>query len=237
MLANGLDSLLFSYVPTIVLALIIISWLLNVFSRAESPQIVYASSEKDADSTHGRALAQNCPILVERYAPPLLWGRNGHIQTLLFGIVGRIRPPRPSGRRETRISRDGASVAFDVFDSTIDPSKPIIIVCPGIGGSVESSSVRVFVDYATSFGHGVVVFNHVGVVCSVRQRRLFTYGGTDDFDVAVQYAKEKFRCHGLVGVGVSMGANILVKYLGEKPRRQKDFLCAMSVCQGYDILK
>ena len=41
----------------------------------------------------------------------------------------------------------------------------------------------------------------------------------------------------LVGVGFSLGGNILVKYLGENPKHQKNFVAAMSVCQGYDIMK
>ena len=37
-----------------------------------------------------------------------------------------------------------------------------------------------------------------------------------------------------VGVGFSLGANVLLKYLGEEPRRQEHFLGAQSWCQGYD---
>ena len=41
----------------------------------------------------------------------------------------------------------------------------------------------------------------------------------------------------LVAVGFSMGANIVIKYLGEQPRRQDAFVGAISCCQGYDILE
>ena len=41
----------------------------------------------------------------------------------------------------------------------------------------------------------------------------------------------------LIGVGFSMGANILIKYLGEEVPRQECFECGISVCQGYDILR
>ena len=41
----------------------------------------------------------------------------------------------------------------------------------------------------------------------------------------------------LIGIGFSMGGNILIKYLGEEPARQALFECAVSVCQGYDILR
>ena len=41
----------------------------------------------------------------------------------------------------------------------------------------------------------------------------------------------------LIGVGFSMGGNILIKYLGEEAPRQECFECGISVCQGYDILR
>ena len=38
----------------------------------------------------------------------------------------------------------------------------------------------------------------------------------------------------LMGVGFSMGGNMVVKYIGEDNSRQNNFLCVMSLCQGYD---
>ena len=37
-----------------------------------------------------------------------------------------------------------------------------------------------------------------------------------------------------IGVGFSLGACILVRFLGENPSRQEKFVCAASLCQGYD---
>ena len=44
---------------------------------------------------------------------------------------------------------------------------------------------------------------------------------------------EKYPDMKYIGVGFSLGANILLKYLGEQPPRQSHFLCAQSWCQGY----
>lgn len=46
-----------------------------------------------------------------------------------------------------------------------------------------------------------------------------------------------YRGTRLIGVGFSMGGNILLKYLGEAPERQTKFICAVSLCQGYDIAR
>ena len=39
----------------------------------------------------------------------------------------------------------------------------------------------------------------------------------------------------LMAVGFSMGANIIIKYLGENKENQRKVLCGMSVCQGYEV--
>ena len=46
--------------------------------------------------------------------------------------------------------------------------------------------------------------------------------------------KSKFKDSYFAAVGLSMGANIVLRFFGELPARQKEFLCAVSVCQGYD---
>lgn len=49
--------------------------------------------------------------------------------------------------------------------------------------------------------------------------------------------KKQFPDCKFIGVAFSLGANILLKFLGECPERQADFVCAISVCQGYDAVK
>ena len=52
----------------------------------------------------------------------------------------------------------------------------------------------------------------------------------------VDYLRDKYPGKKFVGVGFSLGANILLKYLGERPERQTYFLGAQSWCQGYDVI-
>ena len=62
-------------------------------------------------------------------------------------------------------------------------------------------------------------------------------GGTEELAAMVTHITSVGNHQRLIGVGFSMGANILMKYLGEEPSRQELFECAVSVCQGYDILR
>ena len=81
--------------------------------------------------------------------------------------------------------------------------------------------------------------NYVGSACGEKVNpavpRIHTYGGTGDLSAMMCYLREKYPHMKYIGVGFSLGGNILLKYLGERPERQAYFLCAQSWCQGYDI--
>lgn len=64
--------------------------------------------------------------------------------------------------------------------------------------------------------------------------RIYTYGGTGDYDAVVKYIIHYYPNMRLFGIGFSLGANQVIKYLGENPSRQKYFLGYQSWCQGYD---
>ena len=52
-----------------------------------------------------------------RYHPPTLWGKNGHIQTALFGTVGRPSvPDLPQLQRYSVLAPDGSTLYYDVFE-------------------------------------------------------------------------------------------------------------------------
>ena len=48
-------------------------------------------------------------------------------------------------------------------------------------------------------------------------------------DVCNRYPHTKW-----IACGFSLGAFILVRFLGEKKSRREKFVCAISSCQGYD---
>ena len=63
----------------------------------------------------------------------------------------------------------------------------------------------------------------------------FVLGYTDDLELVVNDLIKKNPEEKLVGIGFSLGANVLMKFLGEKPERQLNFLFAASLCQGYNL--
>ena len=60
--------------------------------------------------------------VLSRYIPPLLWGKSGHIQTVLYGKMGRVATPKPCGVRTFLPMEDGATMTFDIFEALGDHS-------------------------------------------------------------------------------------------------------------------
>lgn len=209
----------------------------NMCSRSAAPLIVHS------DAPIVKRIIEACPILNEVYKPPILGGKQGHFQTLLYGIQGRFRSPFPRAHRRvyTRIA-DGATSTFDLF-------KPLkrhptgeqvtVCICPGIGNSSETDYIRTIVGQLQKNGYRIAVLNHLGVLPNVRltSPRIFSYGGTTEYAAMIGWLRQNHPNNKLLGVGLSMGANVMTKFLGENKKNQRSFIGALSICQGYNIGK
>lgn len=194
------------------------------------------------DSAANRFILKGCPLLREEYAPPLLWGKNGHLQTLLYAVVGRVATPTPRGRRKFLLMPDGATATFDLFEAGgghAGGGDLTMAICPGIGSHSQHRYVRTFVDYAQRRGFRCAVLNHLGAPPDVELTapRIFTYGCTWEFAAMVSCLCRLFPRTLLVVVGFSLGGNVVCKFLGESLANQKRVLCCVSVCQGYSALR
>ena len=55
-------------------------------------------------------------------------------------------------------------------------------------------------------------------------------------DLVFKDACRRYPQTTFIGCGFSLGGCILVRFLGEKKERRQKFICASSLCQGYDPL-
>uniref|UniRef100_A0A8C6NVE3 Monoacylglycerol lipase ABHD2 n=1 Tax=Nothobranchius furzeri TaxID=105023 RepID=A0A8C6NVE3_NOTFU len=209
---------------------------LNLKSPTAPPAITYQ------DTPLSRYLLKSCPMLSKEYVPPLLWGKSGHLQTVLYGKMGRVNTPTPCGIRKFLPMQDGATATFDLFEASGEHRTGddiTMVICPGIGNHSEKRYIRTFVDYSQRQGYRCAVLNHLGALPNVEltSPRMFTYGCTWEFGAMVDYVKQAFPQTLLVVVGFSLGGNIVCKFLGEKRSNQERVLCCISVCQGYSALR
>ncbi|XP_029010569.1 monoacylglycerol lipase ABHD2 [Betta splendens] len=209
---------------------------LNLKSPTAAPQVAFQ------DTALSRFLLKSCPMLSKEYIPPLLWGKSGHLQTVLYGKMGRVQTPTPRGIRKFLPMQDGATATFDLFEALGEHGTGddvTMVICPGIGNHSEKRYIRTFVDYSQRQGYRCAVLNHLGALPDVEltSPRMFTYGCTWEFAAMVNDVKQAFPHTRLVVVGFSLGGNIACKFLGESRRNQERVLCCISVCQGYSALR
>lgn len=119
--------------------------------------------------------------LVFRYNPPTLWGRNGHLQTAVYGVLGHASLKRTFDQRHQVQLSDGTTVTFDVFERTRAHTSGLdytLALCPGICNSSESNYIRTCVHNAQENGYRCVVLNHLGALANIplTSARIFSFG-------------------------------------------------------------
>jgi len=259
---------IWSIVLTVLLVLYILKQVLHLDQMGEKPLVHMKAEEEEggrADWTDGKVekeqtggqkeettvseikrIMDKCTIFKSAYKPTWFWGKSGHIQTCLFGVMQK--PHKAAADLSeckqyfVSLASDGALVSFHVYE----PLKPhqsgeevTLLVCPGIFGSYNKSYVQSTVGAACSRGYRIVCLDHLGVLEDVQLKtpRLFTYGSTEEYAAMCDKAFEMFPDSLFISIGYSMGGNQVCKYLGEKPDRQKKLITALSICQGYDCIR
>lgn len=141
------------------------------------------------------------------------WLRGGRRQTLLSAKLPRREPPRLSLERWT--TRDDDFLRVHLREG--DPAKPLVVVLHGLEGSVESSYVGWMARLVEPLGWGTVVPEHRSCGGEMnRTLRGYHSGVTDDLAFVVDELVARFPGRRIYLFGVSLGGNMLLKWLGER---------------------
>ena len=169
-----------------------------------------------------------------RYAPPA-WLKNPHAQTIYASCLAPI--PHVRFRRQYWETPDADFIELDwtigrqgTNDAT-SPDTPLIILFHGLEGSSRSHYARTFMHAAERRGWQGVVVHFRG--CGGRPNRLArAYHSGDSAELA--WVLERFRAsypNPLYVVAVSLGGNVLLKWLGERGAQARETIagaCAIS---------
>jgi len=199
------------------------------FFCRDRPQVVMQNTERNKN------LIDLCSILHKDYCFPF-WAGSGHAQTLYAG--GGRRCKLPNYEREELETSDGGVIVLDWLNRKCNPDTPIIIIVPGICSHSESHYIRHLTQFSADNGYRAVVFNARGCV-RITTPKLFTYGDTNDIRQTVLHIRKTYPKSPLFGFGLSLGGNMLAKYIGESSAENEIqyFTGAISVSQGYDAKK
>ncbi|HZJ01632.1 MAG TPA: hydrolase [Gemmatimonadaceae bacterium] len=166
---------------------------------------------------------------------PAWWLRGAHRQTFWGKFFRRLDV------HDTRIERletpDGDFLDLHHLDAP--PGAPILVLLHGLEGSVRSHYIQGLLSKAKKRGWraAVLIFRSCGGE-SNRTRRSYHSGETTDIAFALNHLESAFPHVPIVLAGVSLGGNVLLKFLGEQgssiSRRIK---AAAAVSVPYDLAR
>jgi predicted alpha/beta-fold hydrolase len=126
---------------------------------------------------------------------------------------------------------DNGTLALDFCAApNVTETSPVAVILHGLTGGSHEHYIRALLTDLTSpaVGFRAVVVNARGCAgAPVTSPQLYHGGTTDDLRRALLYIRTCFPSAPLVGVGFSVGSNMLAKYLGEE--ESASMLCA-GVC-------
>jgi predicted alpha/beta-fold hydrolase len=173
-------------------------------------------------------------------ARPPWWGRD--LQT----VRNYLRRPvvsldaYPAERVEFPMLDDTGDTLVATFNRPAEPvgddiRRPLVMLIHGLTGSEDSTYMRASARHLLDRGHPVLRLNLRGVGPS-RERCRFQYhaGRTEDLRAVIGRMDGRLAANGIVIVGYSLGANMLLKYLGEQGRRAP-LLGAVSISAPIDL--
>lgn len=157
--------------------------------------------------------------------PKNIFFRDKHISTILPSLLRKEVPCNYT--REKINTPDGD---FFEVDWIANKSQNLIIILHGLEGSSSQHYVRSQADYFSSKGFDICAINFRS--CSGvmnKTTRLYHSGETEDLDQLVQTITNREEYRKIFLIGFSLGANVSLKYLGEKSRTNIAGCVAFSV--------
>lgn len=149
-----------------------------------------------------------------RYTPPR-WLPGGHAQTL-YPLL--IKPEAPAFRRERWDTPDDDFIDLDWKGAAkADDRTPLLALFHGLEGNSDSHYARSLVRAAFGAGWTCVVVHFRG--CSGEPNKLpraYHSGDSEEIDWILRRLRQDHPDRKLHAVGVSLGGNALLKWLGEQ---------------------
>lgn len=158
-------------------------------------------------------------IKVPRFVPLPPW-IGGDLQTLrnFLRPPGDILAPWPG--EELRFAANdgtGDELAGTLHRPVERTDRPLVLLLHGLTGCQESSYIRVAAREMLGAGHPVLRLNWRGAGPSIGKTQSFYHAGrSDDLFAVIGSMDGALAANGVVALGFSLGANVLLKYLAER---------------------
>ncbi|TAA46894.1 MULTISPECIES: hydrolase [Corallincola] len=160
--------------------------------------------------------------MIAPFNPPW-WLKNPHLQTILPTLLRRKK--LVNTWRERWELEDGDFIDLDWLSRTTASKQPIVVLLHGLEGSVNSPYAQGMLQAIKHQGWQGVLMHFRG--CSGEPNRLpraYHSGEIGDISALIDKLQLAHPDSPLLAVGYSLGANVLIRYQGEKGKSSP--LCA-----------
>lgn len=166
-------------------------------------------------------------MIIESSFKPAWWMTNPHIQTIYSSMRHPLLAPIDQVERIDLPDGDFLDLAWSC--ANLPKTSPLIIILHGLGGCVNSSYVARFMQAFNEKGWRAVLMHFRGASPEPnRVARAYHSGDTLDLDYVVHLLEQREPETQKAVVGVSLGGNILLKWLGEQ-KDKSNFKAAVAV--------
>lgn len=146
---------------------------------------------------------------------PAWWLRNAHAQTLYSPLLRRLKAP--IDKKERFELSDGDFVDLSWAINGLDTNSPVVVLLHGLGGDSNSSYVAGLMHAFNRRGWRGLLMHFRGASEEPnRLPRAYHSGDTHDVDALLKNLAIREPHTRKAVVGVSLGGNVLLKWLGEQ---------------------
>lgn len=154
-------------------------------------------------------------MIIESLFKPAWWLSNAHAQTVYASMRHPVQAPVDKVEKIDLPDGDFLDLAWST--ANLPDDSPLIIILHGLGGCVNSSYVARFMNAFNQQGWRAVLMHFRGAGKEInRLPRAYHSGDTGDLDFLIQTLNIREPDTKKAIVGVSLGGNVLLKWLGEQ---------------------
>jgi len=174
-------------------------------------------------------------VLIEGFYRAPAWLPGGHAQT----IAAAVRWPQAAigYRRETWDSPDADRIEVDFAQPEPPaPDAPVLVLFHGLEGSSRSHYARSLMREAAQRGWRALVAHFRGCGGRPNRRpRAYHSGDSQEAEWILHTASARWPAARLHAVGISLGGNVLAKWLGERGEDARFLQAAAVVSVPFDL--
>ncbi|GAB4162195.1 MAG: alpha/beta fold hydrolase [Winogradskyella sp.] len=172
------------------------------------------------------------PIIQSTYKPPF-WAKKSFVSTVFSGLARTVNGVEQT--RERIELNDGDFMDLD-WSYANQPSRKVIILLHGLEGHAQRPYITGAAKLFNQNGIDACAVNFRG--CSGESNRLYrSYhsGATEDLKAVVHHVLSKGIYDEIYIKGISLGANMALKYVGEREDVPKEVKAVIAVSSPCDL--